>query len=133
MTNPTLLFCYGSLRTGEYNHTLLNHSRKIADAVIDGFVLYSLGIFPAMVPSDDPSSQVYGEVFEVDPSEFACINRMELGAGYVAQEVSAIQTEDLAKTTYQCLTYIFRDSKWLQDFAEIVPSGDWIKRGDHHA
>lgn len=127
LSNPTLLFCYGSLRTGEYNHTLLSRSKKIADAVVDSFVLYSLGVFPAMVPSDDPSSQVYGEVFEVDPSEFARINMMELGAGYVAQEVSAIQTEDLAKTIYQSLTYVFRDSKWLHDFAEIVPSGDWIK------
>lgn len=125
-----LLLVYGSLRTGEYNHPLLSKSTKVADAVIDGFDLYSLGAFPAVVPSTNPSNQVYGEVFEVDPTEFLRIDRMERGAGYLAQEVPAVQTEDLAKTTYQCLVYVFRDSKWLQDVGEIVESGDWVKRGE---
>lgn len=129
-STPLFVFFYGSLRSGEYNNYLLANSTKIADAVIDGFTLYSLGAFPAIIPSTDPSSQVYGEVFEVDPAEFQRIDGMEKGAGYTVLEVPAIQTQDLAKTTYQCLVYIFGDSKWLQDVGEVVSSGDWVKRGE---
>lgn len=130
VVKPLLVFFYGSLRTGEYNHGLLAKSTKVADAVINGFDLYSLGAFPAVILSTNPSNQVYGEVFEVDPTEFLRIDRMERGAGYFAHEVHAVQTEDLDKTTYQCLVYVFRDAKWLQDIGEVVELGDWVKRDE---
>lgn len=129
--NQVLIFVYGSLRTGEYNNDLLIRSTKLCDASIRGFDLYSLGVYPAIIPSSDLNHLVYGEVFRADPGEFLRIDRMELGAGYKAVQVEALHdTNDLdehGEASFP-LTYVFEDPKWLQDMGELVRGGDWSKR-----
>lgn len=59
-----LVFVYGSLKKGFYNHPLISQFKQIAKGKINGR-MYSLGSFPAIVLSDDPSDVVVGEVYDV--------------------------------------------------------------------
>lgn len=127
-TDPSkFVFVYGSLRSGEYNNYLLARSTKICDATVRGFDLYSLGAFPAVIPSSNSDVEVIGEVFNVDPLDLAVINRMERGAGYTVHEVAATPIAEPAKPQH-AIIYVFSDSNWLKHIGELVPSGDWLKR-----
>ena len=64
----TRLFCYGTLRRGEFAHKLL--SKHDAEFIREckthpRYHLYDQGRFPGMVIQEDEPGGVYGELFEV--------------------------------------------------------------------
>lgn len=65
------VFVYGSLKEGFHNHCVIKDSggKLLAkDYRLDGFSMFSLRAFPAIVPNHVDS--VYGEIYEVDDLEY---------------------------------------------------------------
>lgn len=60
-----LLAVYGTLKSGHYNHSVIDDATFIGPATLPGWEMYSLGAFPAIVPSDDSNETVYTEVWGV--------------------------------------------------------------------
>lgn len=68
------LFVYGTLRRGLRLHRFLAGSRFVAEATLRGR-LYDVGTYPALVL--DREGQVWGEVWEVDATTLARLDRVE--------------------------------------------------------
>lgn len=72
-----MLVCvYGTLRRGFGNHRLLANGRMLGECRLDGWEMYSLGDFPAVVPGD---GEIVCEVYEIDQ---AILNRLDHLEGY---------------------------------------------------
>ena len=73
-----LIFVYGTLKRHGSNHRFLAGQQFVGDArTVPGYVLYSLGDYPGMIRSSDPSHFVTGEVWQVDPSGVAKLDKLE--------------------------------------------------------
>ncbi len=83
-----LCFFYGTLKTGHYNHEHFKHGCKfISAAVVGGYSLVQANSsYPHAIV--DPKGFIMGEIHEVDERTLYAIDHMELGAGYLQQEVT---------------------------------------------
>ena len=72
----TLVFVYGTLLAGEDNHGHLAHARLVAETrTRPEFTLHDLGSYPGLVHGG--VSAVAGELYEVDASTLAALDRLE--------------------------------------------------------
>lgn len=73
-----LLFVYGSLKRGLVHHEQMQGGRFVGTARLNGhhLVLYEEG-YPALVRSDEPTSWVGGEIFEVSSDHLARLDEFE--------------------------------------------------------
>lgn len=72
-----LVAVYGSLKSGFHNHRLLEKSKKVGEQQVEGWEMYSLGGFPAVVPSSNFNDKVSVEVYSVDDETFKNLDRLE--------------------------------------------------------
>ena len=66
--NPDYLFVYGTLKRvsdNELCHFLEQHADFVGYAKYQG-QLYEVDYYPGAVPSDNPSDQVYGELYQLN-------------------------------------------------------------------
>jgi gamma-glutamylaminecyclotransferase len=114
-----LVFVYGSLRRGEYNHGLLVRARFIEEARTPPcFELVDLGAFPAMI--EGGAVAVIGEVYTVNPSTLRRLDELE-GHPHLYQRCRIRLASGREVETY------------LMDAVAVahrprIPSGDWCKR-----
>ena len=127
-------FVYGSLRRGEFNH---NRFRGFPEAFqCEGFIrgayLKSLGSYPAIVPTEDQTAIVRGEIYDLPEDLHEIILRMELGAGYefrpVLVNVEANKDEAPGATVpIEASAYFFRLPERISNI-QPVEGGDWTRR-----
>jgi gamma-glutamylcyclotransferase (GGCT)/AIG2-like uncharacterized protein YtfP len=73
-----LIFVYGTLKRGCSNHPYLAGQEFVGEACTSpGFTLYSLGDYPGMVRSANPSQQVAGELWSVTAACLAKLDELE--------------------------------------------------------
>ena len=78
-----ILFVYGSLMKGRYNHdAYMGRAVYLGRASIRGFALYDLGYFPGIL-HDSHDGRVYGELYEVNEEDYERICRLE-GNGFLS-------------------------------------------------
>lgn len=82
------LFVYGTLKKGRYNHERfgMDHATFVRIATINGYSMYTNGIYPAAVKGKD-SDSIVGEVYDVPDELYDRIERMETYAGYTVDEL----------------------------------------------
>lgn len=81
------IFVYGSLKEGQYNFGRFGETKVLKKNIrINGFALYSLGPYPCIIKTNNPQNFVIGEIHEVSDNNYGNIYRMEIGAGYYAEE-----------------------------------------------
>ncbi len=74
----TTVFVYGTLKRGGSNHVFLARQRYLGEArTAPGFTLYSLGDYPGMVRAPGDTTGVTGELWVVDDSCLAELDRLE--------------------------------------------------------
>ena len=74
-TNEEFIFVYGTLLKGKCNYNrFLAPAEPEMRGEIEGFEMYDLGAFPAIVKGD---GRVKGEVYKVNPEQLARIDRLE--------------------------------------------------------
>jgi len=115
------VFVYGSLREGgPLHHYYFNKNLFCGKArTAPGYVLFDItnGAFPAMAKSAD-QSQVYGEVYEVDDSLLAQLDRAEGHPHFYCR------TEILLENSETVFAYLLP----LEDIIGYpkVGDGDWL-------
>lgn len=114
----TYIFVYGSLMKG------FGLSRYLKDSVFLGttkttakYTLIDLGFYPGLL--NVGTTQVSGEVYEVDSNTLSLLDLIEIGAGYRRDKVELIDSFDEVVYAY-IYNYGFDGS--------VVVSGDWRKR-----
>jgi gamma-glutamylcyclotransferase (GGCT)/AIG2-like uncharacterized protein YtfP len=109
-----LVFVYGTLRGGRGNYQrLLTTSECLGEHGVDGWDMYDLGHFPAIVKG---SGSVTGDVFRVTPATFARLDMLE---GYPR----FYDREFIETPVGNAWVYYHNETP---RHAEPVPSGDWI-------
>lgn len=74
----TCVFVYGTLKRGGSNHVFLAGQRYLGEArTTPGFTLYSLGDYPGMVRAPGDTAGVTGELWAVDDTCLAELDRLE--------------------------------------------------------
>ena len=77
-----LLFVYGTLMRGQHANYMLEGCEYLGRYKLDGYVLYDLGSFPAIRPTDDEGYYVPGELYSIPLSKLPELDRYE-GSGYL--------------------------------------------------
>ena len=73
------VFVYGTLMKGETNHRYLENSTYLGTTLIEGYEMYDVGWYPAIIAGD---GLVVGEVYQVPKSDMPAIDRLE-GEGHL--------------------------------------------------
>lgn len=69
---------YGTLKHGHGNHRLLSSNTLVGTAWLKGWTMYDLGAFPAVMPSEDPTDDIWCEVYEgLTDAEFERLDGLE--------------------------------------------------------
>ena len=102
-----ILFVYGSLMKGRYNHdAYMGRAVYLGRASIRGFALYDLGYFPGIL-HDSRDSRVYGELYEVSAEDFERICQLE-GNGFLYQceRVPALTEDSFDEIMAETFVYL---------------------------
>ena len=125
--NSRRVFVYGTLMNGESNHHFLENATFIGASSIDGYELYNVGWYPAIIMGD---GEIPGELYQVPKGDMDSIDMLE-GEGdlYIrkcemASDGSlayvyeyAYDTSDLDKidSWKDCIWYVSYGSNMLYD------------------
>jgi gamma-glutamylcyclotransferase (GGCT)/AIG2-like uncharacterized protein YtfP len=97
-----LIFTYGTLKKGYYNHHILKDSTFIGEAKLYNSDMYDLGSFPAIKRG---SSIIMGEVYEVSTKTLKELDFLESN-GFLYQR-TLCEVELVDKSYYQVYVYIY--------------------------
>ena len=124
------MFVYGSLRRGESNHDVWfgRGATPVADGCIRGAELVSLGAYCCIVPTDDLTRTVVGEVYDLTPEVFRGIEAMEVDAGYVRRPVEVYHGSDGDGTPPVAADAYFYAMPTRVADRPRIESGDWSLR-----
>ena len=96
-----LIFVYGTLMSGEGNHGYLKNSILLGSAVIEGYDMYNVGWYPAIVAGD---GLAVGEVYSVPVCDIPSIDSLEGEGSLYAKKCERIILN--GKATF-ALVYVY--------------------------
>jgi gamma-glutamylcyclotransferase (GGCT)/AIG2-like uncharacterized protein YtfP len=104
----------------------------MGDPIVTGWIkkaqLFSLGVFPCIVATDNNMDAVRVEVYDLPIDQFKDIESMELGAGYQRRPV-VVELPDDGQDTMNAEAYFYPEVKtWFADAR--IESVDWSLRGE---
>ena len=116
-----LLFVYGSLKQGEYNHGRLADQVFVGEGYVRDYALFvAHPYYPYAAPKE--GARIWGEVYEVDAATAALIDRFEASDGYWPEPVW------VRLTTGQRIVaeiYVVSPERIAELGAERYPSSRW--------
>ncbi len=119
MDREDIVFVYGTLLRGEYNHYILNNAGFLGETETRAiFKLYDLGSFPAMVAGG--FTGIKGEIYSVTPN---ILNQLDSLEGHPNWYERIIVDLDSKIKAY---AYMMPE-KFVRGRPEIT-SGDWRNR-----
>jgi gamma-glutamylcyclotransferase (GGCT)/AIG2-like uncharacterized protein YtfP len=127
---PDRVFVYGSLKHGLSNHRLLEKAVYAGEGTLEGYRMYSLGAFPAIVEGTPLGQEsrwtVEGEVYEVSAEILAALDRLEGHPSFYRRHRVLLQGGE------RVWVYTLRNDQ-VRGRA-LIPSGVWsAPRHDEHA
>lgn len=114
---------YGTLRKGDYNYQhydMENTAEFVGKGIINRYVMYNLGGYPAIYPSEEDSIIVV-EVYKISDNIYNQIDELERAYNYYAKDVDVYFNDKVVKA----VVYIYKTK--LPD-TYLLESGDWMKR-----
>ena len=109
--NTRNVFVYGTLMNGEMNHYLLEDSKCLGKAAVDGYEMYNVGWYPAIIPGE---SRILGELYEVPQEDMNSIDMLE-GKG-------SLYIRKCEETSSNSITYIY---EYAQDVTGLEKIDSW--------
>lgn len=89
-----LVFVYGSLKRGFYNHRRLRRHTYLANVVTEpSFALYGLGRYPGMIRASHQPHEVHGELWQVDERGLIDLDRLEVNSRLYQRELIPVFNE----------------------------------------
>ena len=113
-----IVFVYGSLMSGFYNHTLMEGADFISDGRVYDMALYSRGAYPCAVHG---IGWVEGELWEVSAAQEQALDCLEGHPAFYKREPMTVHTETGAHTAWM---YIYQGD--VRSMPR-VDSGSWRK------
>lgn len=119
---PIMVFVYGTLRTGNYNHTVMKRAKGkyVGLGTIDA-TMVNLGAYPAVVLKDGPS-KVVGEVYEIANQDL--LNHLDRLEGYpwmYSRDEVPVNMPDFPDTK----AWVYHMPNVMERHTQIIESGDW--------
>lgn len=132
--NDDYLFVYGTLRRdtkSEMYHLLARYAEVVDEAIYQG-KLYKVDYYPGVVPSENPSDIVHGEVYRLNRPEVV-LPRLdeyeECGPGFPEPTEFIRRKESLVlKKGNEVLAWIYIYNHPTDDL-ELIESGDLLEIG----
>lgn len=119
-----LVFCYGTLRHGESNHSVIKGAiLRETTSWTKGTLYDTRNGYPALIESDE--GKVYGEVYEVNEQHLERIDILEgfqEGRNHNLYD-RIVRTIESKNGNYEAITYVMREPE--DHFIEIE-GGDWV-------
>ncbi|EHD20272.1 MULTISPECIES: gamma-glutamylcyclotransferase family protein [Brenneria] len=109
------IIVYGSLRRKQGNSHWMTNAQWLGDCRLDGFELYDLGHYPAVVPGN---GEIYCEVYRISSSILAELDALK-------RDGHEYQRELIATPLGNAWIYLYKHS--VAGLPRIA-SGDWLKR-----
>ncbi|WP_048812410.1 gamma-glutamylcyclotransferase family protein [Methanobrevibacter ruminantium] len=109
--NTRRVFVYGTLMNGESNHHFLENSNCLGASTVEGYQMYNVGWYPAIVPGD---GMIIGELYEVPQEDMARIDMLE-GEG-------SLYIRKCEMTSSKSLAYIY---EFLEDTEGLDRISSW--------
>ncbi|CAH0541608.1 gamma-glutamylcyclotransferase family protein [Vibrio marisflavi] len=112
-----LVFVYGTLRKGEYNHHYISRAEFIGVfTTLANYSMYDLGEYPAILTKG--GTAIIGEVYAVSEQELKLLDKLE--------SVPLEYRREKIETPYgEAWLYLYQDEALSE--GKIV-SGDWCNR-----
>ena len=104
------VFVYGTLMSGEANHRYLENSAFLGKAAVEGYDMYNVGWYPAVVPGD---GIVTGELYRVPLTDMASIDMLE-GEGSLYLKKCEWITCESGNSTFAFIYIYLRDCSDLK-------------------
>ncbi len=130
-----LYFVYGSLLEGMHNHHILGPSEFVGKGELKGFEMYSLGSFPAIIPSNSKIT-IKGELYNVtSPMIEEMLDKLE---GYRKNSNSSFYNKSVVDVikpdgaVVKAYVYHFVVKPDYFDLSRVVADGDWKKYMKNH-
>jgi gamma-glutamylcyclotransferase (GGCT)/AIG2-like uncharacterized protein YtfP len=115
-----MVFVYGSLKNGLSNHHILDGATYIGQGwTAPNFTMLNLGWFPGVVLGG--TSQIEGELYEVDERTLHRLDRLEGHPDFYRREPITIKTKD---ARVEAVIYLL-PLEWLEKGYGAVPNGVW--------
>ncbi len=119
------VFVYGTLMKGEVNHHYLESSTCLGPTALEGYDMYDVGWYPAIIAGD---SMIVGEVYEVPKADMAAIDMLE-GEGHLYMK--KCETLSIDGNSSFAFIYIYnkdcsdleRTSAWNREYVWYVSYG----------
>lgn len=120
------VFVYGTLMKGESNHQYLEKSRCLGKATVEGYDMYDVGWYPAIIPGD---SLIVGELYSVSLEDVPSIDRLEGEGSLYAKRCETVTLSDGSRTVAS--VYVFlgdvsglkRIPAWGEEYVWYVSYG----------
>lgn len=109
------VFVYGTLMKGENNHHFLENSKCLGIAAIEGYEMYNIGWYPAIIPRE---GTIPGELYEVHESDMRNIDMLE-GEG-------SLYIRKCKETTDKSLAYIYEYAQDTEGLEKIDSWKDYV-------
>ena len=120
--NHRLVFTYGTLMNGESNHGFLSNSEYLESTYVEGYDMYNVGFYPAIVPGD---SEVIGELYEVPESDMDALDSLEGEGSLYIRKCELIPLNNRLAYIYvynQDVSYLEKINSW-KDYVWYVSYG----------
>lgn len=115
---PHKVAVYGTLREGFGNNILLQDSEKLGQSVLpNDLTMYTSGCLPFVHRDYDESNRVVVDVYEVDDTTLARLDRLESHPAWYKREQVEVDGHGMA------WTYLNDDIGGC----DVVESGDWAE------
>ncbi|MCL2893922.1 gamma-glutamylcyclotransferase family protein [Brenneria tiliae] len=111
------IIVYGSLRRKQGNSHWMTNAQWLGDCRLDGFELYDLGLYPAVVSGN---GEIYCEVYRISSSILAELDALK-------RDGHEYQRELIATPLGNAWIYLYKHS--VAGLPRIA-SGDWLKRDE---
>lgn len=109
------VFVYGTLMNGEPNHHFLEDSRFLGVSALDGYEMYNVGWYPAIIPGE---GTIPGELYEVPEWDMKYIDGLE-GEG-------SLYIRKCETTANKSIAYIYEYAQDTEGLEKIDSWKDYV-------
>lgn len=108
------IYVYGTLRQGGALHRYMRGNAPLATLSLPGFKMYSLGMFPGIIASENQEDKIIVEEYQISDQVLEILDRIEGNPDYFHRTIVGDH-------------YIYTFPNIIQE-NKVIKSGDWFNQ-----